>query len=610
MCGISGIIGPHWDRKQLEAMVEIQHHRGPDDAGIYVNKLQSVGLGHNRLSIIDLSHSGHQPMSSYNQTLWIVFNGEIYNYKELRKELSEYPYKSQTDTEVILAAYQKWGEKCVDHFIGMFAFALWDSQKNQMFCARDRLGIKPFYYTHSNDCFLFSSEIKALLVAGCKAEPNLATWSTYLNHGYYDHGSETFFSRIHSLSPGHILIYKNNGIKIKCYWDVSQLIEKPLSLEDDEAAKHLKWLLQDSIKLRLRSDVPLGVNLSGGLDSASLMVIVDELMKDKGEIQTFTASYNDPLYDEYKFASEVTKKTQWKENIQRLSENKAQELIEDVMWHQEAPFGGIATLAYHALHGLAKENGITVLLEGQGVDEMLAGYDYFLPQYYLDLLEQNKQEELYREIEANGNISITHLKRLQATSTPLTYQDGTLFLHSNCIAPEIRNLSKNAPIFPQPFSDRLSNSLYRDLRYTKLPRVLRMNDKLSMAFSRELREPFLDHRIVEFLFRLPSHQKIRLGLNKFILRHAMSDRLPNSIRLVKKRSVVTPQREWMRTSFKNYVEEIIRSSSFKQRGYFDVKEVQEGYQRFLLGEGDNAFFIWQWINTEIWFRKFIDKTIH
>jgi len=612
MCGIAGIVGHDWERSQLEAMVAIQDHRGPDDQGIYVNASGQVGLGHNRLSIVDLSDAGHQPMVNHNRTLWIVFNGEIYNYPELKSELRQYPYRSRTDTEIILAAYERWGESCVEHFVGMFAFALWDERTRSLFCARDRLGIKPFHYAWHNKNFFFASEIKAILAADFPAAPNRQTWSTYLNHGIYDHDTETFFAGIYALAPGHTLKVESGDLRIRRYWDLPSLAAEPLSFSDDEAGAQLLGLLKESIRLRLRSDVPLGVNLSGGLDSSSLMVVMDSILPEQGEVQTFTASFSDPKYDEQDFVEQVPCRSHWSRHLQRLDHQKIWSMTGEALWHQEAPFGGIATLAYHHLHRLAYECGVTVLLEGQGVDEMLAGYEYFRPYHYLDLLEQGRWQELRQELSTSGNGAdwqINAMRTLRAGGGLNVYQDGTAHLQTQCILPDVRELAAKPLEFPQPFDTHLANALYRDLRYTKLPRVLRMNDRLSMAFSRELREPYLDHRLVEFLFRLPGHQKIRMGQSKFLLRHAVAGQLPDCVRNTGKRGVVTPQREWLRTVLKPQVEEILRSYSFAQRGLFDVKEVQRSYARFCAGEGENAFFIWQWINAELWWRMFIDRRV-
>jgi asparagine synthase (glutamine-hydrolysing) len=471
------------------------------------------------------------------------------------------------------------------------------------------LGIKPFHFAWHNGCFLFGSEIKAILAAGFPAEANRSTWATYLTHGYYDHGVETFFEGISALAPGHTLTLDRGRATIRKYWDLPALAAEPLILSDDEAAGQFLELFEDAVRLRLRSDVPLGVNLSGGLDSASLMVTADTLLRHEGEVQTFTASFSDPKYDEHDFASQVRGDRLWVRNVQRVRENEIWDLARDALWFQEAPYGGISTLAYHLLHRLSKELGVTVLLEGQGVDETLAGYDYFRPFYYLDLLQNGHGQALRRELKAErdyGRGALDTLRRMLSGEPENVYQDGTSYLQPGCIRREVRGLAGDLPEFPRVFADHLTNALYRDLRFTKLPRVLRMNDRLSMAFGRELREPYLDHRIVEFLFRLPGHQKIRLGRGKFLLRHAMVDRLPQQVRLAEKRGVVTPQREWLRELLRSNVKELIHSQSFARRELFDAKEVRSAYTRFCKGEGENAFFVWQWVNTELWFRCFID----
>ena len=610
MCGISGIVGLGLAETTIKAMVTVQSHRGPDANDWYVNPAATVALGHNRLSIIDLSDAGRQPMVDHTGQRFLVFNGEIYNYIELKAILTDYPYKTQTDSEVIFAAYEKWGEACVEHFNGMFAFALWDESQQTLFCARDRLGIKPFHYTIADGNFYFASEIKAILAAGIPAEPNWDTWSMYLTHGYYDHSDATFFANIASLTPGHTLCLQHGQIKIRSYWDLPAAAAEPLTLNDDAAAAELKRLLRSAVTLRLRSDVPLGINLSGGLDSASMMMTADALLADSGEIQTFTASFADPRYDEYDFADAVPRLTNWVRNRQRLGLESVWEMLQSALWHQEAPFGGIATLAYHNLHALAKARGVTVLLEGQGVDEMLAGYNYFRPPHYLDLLEQGRWQQMRQEIRLsglNGFMGTKGVRRLQRGQSLNVYQDGTSHLRPQCVNHDIRSKAPAVPNWATPFESHLNNTLYRDLKHTKLPRVLRMNDRLSMAFSRELREPYLDHRIVEFLFRLPGHQKIRDGQSKFLLRQAMKHQLPDNIRSGQKRAVVTPQREWLREALRPNIEAILTSKRFAERGLFEQKHVLAEYQKFCADEGNNAFFVWQWVNTELWFRRFVDE---
>lgn len=569
MCGISGIAGTNWRPAQLEAMVAALAHRGPNGRGSYFDPDRLCGLGHNRLSIIDLSSAGSQPMADRSGALRLVFNGEIYNYLELQQELSDYPFASRSDSETILAAYERWGEDCVDHFIGMFAFAIWDERTKKLFCARDRLGIKPFNYAFLNGDFLFASEVKALIAAGLPVRPDWRTWSTYLQHGLYDHGENTFFDGVKALRPGHVLVWQSGEIRTRKYWDVTPEGSPPLGLADDEAAERLRALIAGAIRLRLRSDVPLGVNLSGGLDSSCLFAFVD-LSDDVGdELNCFTAGFDDPIYDEAAFAAEIPKRKAWHQHVSRLDAETAWDMIDPLMCAEEAPFGGIGTLSYYNLHKLIRECGVTVVLEGQGMDEMFAGYAYY-----------------------------------RSAALPGVYQDGSTFLRPETLSRFAREHETDLEPFPARFPSELSNRLYQDIRHTKLPRVLRMNDRLSMAFGRELRVPFLDHRVVEFAFQLTDDKKLRDGKGKFIQRHMLRNMLPAAITGSPKRAVVTPQREWIRGPLRSRIEDLIHTEGFRTSGVFDHAQVVRAFADFCGGQGDNAFFIWQWINFDAWRRTF------
>lgn len=575
MCGISGVIGPDSRHDLMARMVEAQAHRGPDADGIYISPDKMCGLGHNRLSIIDLSAAGTQPMVDVSGRYAIVFNGEIYNYRELRQELSDYQYKTQTDTEVILAAWHKWGKGCLSRFIGMFAFALWDHHEKTLIAVRDRLGIKPFHYYFDGTRFLFSSEIKAILAAGVDARADIDTWADYLNHGLYDHSASSFFKGIKILEPGHILTLRQGTVTSEPFWRLQDFGGSVFQGTEDQAAEQYRALLADSIRLRLRSDVPLGVNLSGGLDSSSLLAMVDRSEGAGNFLKAFTVSFTDPRYDEENYAAQVPVQRQWDRISARMDWQDIWGAIDRLMYHQEAPFGGIGTLSYYKLFEEIDRHNVTVVLEGQGVDESLGGYKYY---------------------QSRGPSSLD----LQA---PL-YQDGSSFLVPQCINPEIRAMGRGFPQFETPFSTDLGNALYADMRYKKLPRVLRMNDRLSMAYGKELREPFLDHRLIEFCFSLPDEFKIKAGQGKFLLRKAMAGILPDAVRLSEKRAVVTPQVEWMKGCLKPYVLEIITSEAFHSLGLFENKIVQERFNRYCDGEGENGFFIWQWLNAFKWSQVF------
>ena len=623
----------------MQAALDAQRHGGPDDEDQWSDPEHPVALCHNRLSIIDTTRAGRQPMASPDGSVVLVFNGEIYNYVELRNELPSRTYQSATDSEVLLAAYMEWGIRCLERLNGMFAFAVWDRRRKRLVCARDRLGIKPLHYAVHGNAFYFSSEIKGLAALGVPVAADMKSWADYLVHGYSDHGTRTFFQGVRSLTPGAVLqveLGRPRHPRTQRYWRLPREAAEFADISPVEAQRTLLELLDDSVRLRLRADVPVGVNLSGGLDSASLLASVGRMAsrqtegsgagpasgqealgqeasgawavsEDGGQVRTFTATFGDPAYDESPFAGQVPGRVGWIRHRARLDVDQVMSLAEEAVWHQEAPFGGVATLAYHRLHQRAREHSVTVLLEGQGVDELLAGYRYHLPHHLLDLLEAGRRRRFRSEVAASSGSRRDLFRQMRSIRDGRPHalsQDGTSHLRPHCATPSIRELAGAPPEFERPFPDHLRNVLYRDLVHTKLPRVLRMNDRLSMASSRELREPYLDHRIVEFAFRLPGDFKVRNGFSKDVLRRATGDRLPDAVRWAPKRAVVTPQREWLAGPLADAVAAIVGSSEFAGRGLFDPKQVASELRVFRERGSPNSFHVWQWVVTELWFRRF------
>ena len=496
------------------------------------------------------------------------------------------------------------------------------------------MGIKPFHWAWHQGSFAFASEIKGLLAAGVRARPDEHTWATYLVHGLYDHSERTFFEGVRSLPPGHVLTLDvgawealGNDLEpeepwggdppgpggarpaVWPFWDLPSRTRSTAAMSGDHAEEAFLAAFEDVVRLRLRSDVPLGVNLSGGLDSASLMATVDGLVAGSEPLQTFTASFDDPRYDEADFAAAVPHRHPWTRHVQRLAPDDVWRIAADMTWHQEAPFGGIATIAYHALHARARKEGVTVLLEGQGVDEMLAGYRYFAPHHHRDLLEAGDRCHLRRELRGDPDGWSEAARRLRGTLCGRTgdvYQDGSVHLRPTALHADVAARAGAEPAFSRPYKDHLRNALWRDLRHTKLPRVLRMNDRLSMAHSRELREPYLDHHLVELLFGLPADQKLRAGRTKELLRRAMRSRLPDAVRSVEKRPVVTPQREWLRRALGDDVDGLLGSARFAQRGWVNPAAARRELAAFRGGQGGNAFFVWQWVSVDLWHRRFVD----
>lgn len=609
MCGIAGIIGGKVDAHRLDVMTDSIAHRGPDGRGTWVDDKHEVGLGHRRLSILDISEDGAQPMHSVCGRYSIVFNGEIYNYLELKPQL-DYPYRSASDTEVIIAAYIKWGEACVERFNGMFAFALWDHEKRRLFCARDRLGVKPFFITRYQNQWLFASEVKALLAAGVPAKPNMNLWARYLVHGEFEQPDESFFEDVNAIKPGHMLTITPDGnARERRYWYLPERMGAAFKGSEDEAAEQLAALLDDAVRLRLRSDVPVALNLTGGLDSSSVAQAFLRLSPGDQPTHAFTAAFNDPRYDEDQYAEQVVAGTSCVRHVTRLLPEQVPSLAVKAMWSQEAPFGGIGMIAYETIHRQMKTLGLKVALEGQGGDELFAGYNYFRPLPLLDALDGGNCAAAHRYLtNMRPWKPITKAARQVLEGQGNVYQDGSSYLAPECIMPEVQKLATGRPV-AQPFDSRLMNGLYRDLTATKLVRVLRMNDRKSMAHGVELRQPFLDYRLVEFAATLPAHFKLNRGYGKYILRKAMDRKLPRDIVWTGKRPVVTPQREWMQSHLKTWVEELINDTQFKNRGLFQIKNVKNTFANYLAGGSENAFPIWQWINAEIWFREFVDRRI-
>lgn len=614
MCGISGILGPGWEPSQLTAMIDSLAHRGPDDRGQLVDPAIGLGLGHNRLSILDLSPAGRQPMADASGALHIVFNGEIYNYRELRAELSDYPYRTQTDTEVILAAYRRWGESCVERFNGMFAFALWDGDRRQLFAARDRLGIKPFYFCRQDGCFFFASEIKALLAAGFPARMNREILRDYLLQGWYEHRPETFFEGIRALQPGHTLLYRDGEAHEAPYWELSRIAEESTETFDagqETWRERLAELLDDAVRLRLRSDVPVGMHLSGGLDSSALLATLDRLLPAESRLEAFTATFGDARYDEVIHSQKVTGSLDLQLHPARFHPDEFWATAERAQWHQEQPFGGVSTLGYWNLEKTARERGITVLLEGQGGDELFGGYAYYQADYVQDLLDTGRQEEVapfLARCAERQDLSPQQLARnveRMRQSRGKIFQDGSSFLRTECLEEDFSRLGPASPELRLPQTSAFRRARVRDLRYTKLPRVLRFNDRMSMAFGRELRVPLLDHRLVELSFQLPDDLLLHDGHTKWPLRHALAGQLDDQIRLAPKRAVVTPQKEWFRGPLRREIAARLERSELTRLGILNRPRAMAAFDQFTHDPKiENAFYLWQWLNLDLWIETF------
>jgi asparagine synthase (glutamine-hydrolysing) len=561
MCGIAGLFGLKCAATKIAGMVALQRHRGPDGCGFYFDPNGVAMLGHNRLSVIDLSEAGAQPMMDCTGRLHIAFNGEIYNYRELRQELRDYPYRSQTDTEVILAAYARWGEACLDRFIGMFALLIWDERERRLFAARDRFGVKPLYYHQRPDgALMVASEIRTLHAAGVAPEPDARTWADYLAHGLSDHSTRTFWKGIEALAPGHCLTWQNGCTRVRCWYDLveragSELDRRPVREVEEEYLA----LLTESVRLRFRSDVPVGINLSGGLDSSTLFGLV-QLTQEGGSVKAFTYVTGDPRYDELPWVEQMLQRTRHESVICRLEPETVPQLAAAVFAHQDEPFGGLPTLAYAQLCARARAEGVIVLLDGQGMDEQWAGYDYYAA---------DDEERL-----------------VQGTTGKSVRPD--------CLTDEFKWLAESLSP-PQPFPDRLRNLQYRDIRYTKMPKALRFNDRASMQASVELREPFLDHRLFELALRQPIERKMQTGVRKWLLRKITKRLLPEGVVEAPKRPLQTPQREWLRGELRDWASAQIEAA-LTGNSWLKASSVRAAWREYCAGESDNSFYVWQWVS--------------
>ncbi len=608
MCGISGIINfnnKSVKEEDLKLMMHKMKHRGPDDEGVFIE--DNIGLGFVRLSILDLSIAGHQPMFSHDDRYVMIYNGEVYNYIEIRDELKhKYEFKTGTDTEVIIAAYQEWGEDCLDKFNGMFALAIFDIKTKEIFVARDRFGIKPLYYYHDNDKFIFASEIKSILPLIDDKEANDKIIFDYLLFNRTDHTDETFFKGIKKLKHGSWLKIKDNKFTSKRWYNLSDKIGQTSHISPQQ----YRELFKDSLKLRLRADVPVGVSLSGGIDSSS---IVTSLINDfkLSELNTFSAVYGkNETTDESEFIDEF--RTMVK-NMHYTSpdSNSFYDDFENFIDAHNEPVPDTGPYVQFKVMELANKH-VTVTLDGQGADEQLAGYHYFFGSYYIELIKQFKIAKFIKENFQyfKKHKSINSLKYFAYYLLPAGIQNSI----NNEVSPSIKKEFFKANKGKQEVNKMLYNpknlkeSLLQHFEY-KLEHLLRWEDLNAMHFSIESRVPFLDHRLVEATLSTPSNQKISDGETKYILREALKDILPDKITQRKdKKGFSNPRDKWFRTEkFKNYIFELINSDSFKNRGYFDSIIANEQYKKHLEGTIDVSREIWKWINLEIWFQKFIDK---
>lgn len=620
MCGIAGF---SWQHEALVGqMMQTLAHRGPDQDGIYTDA--RVSLGHRRLSIIDLSEHGRQPMSNEDGSVWVTYNGEIYNFPELRQTLAAkgHAFRSRTDTEVIVHAYEEYGPDCVTQFNGMFAFAIWDRTRRELILTRDRLGIKPLYYYWHNNKLVFASEIKAILeVPEVKREVNPQALYHYVGFEFVP-APDTMFRHIHKLPPGHSLRYREGKIEVTRYWDLQFQTEAHAPAY---YAEHMRDLLTDSVRKRLISDVPLGVFLSGGLDSSTLVALMSRCGVEP--IQTFSLGYADRSFSELDYARLVAKQFNT-EHRELIIDPVTPELIEEAVWHLDEPMTDLSAMPFYLICKRAREY-VTVCLSGEGGDEGLVGYDRFKASkthaYYALLPDWIRRgiiaplvKTLPDQPQKKGLLNV--LKRF--IEGGLLSEEGGHMRWQYFGTPEhdagLFSWDSREHIITDPFATirhhmarcnsplRLDREIYVDFKFTMPDSVLMKVDKMSMAHALEVRVPFLDHRFVEFCATIPGNLKLQGFTTKAIFRSAMQGILPDAIRGRGKQGYSLPIKNWLRQDLREYMSDVLPSSPLLKEAFnFD-------YIHRLIGEhqayrANHNHILWALINLAVWHRLFVER---
>lgn len=603
MCGIAGFAGS--DAELLERMLRSIVHRGPDGQGTDVGRHFSIGM--RRLAIIDVA-TGDQPLYSDDGNLALVFNGEIYNHAELRRELQAQGRKFVTDhsdTEVILRGFEEWGPSVVDRLTGMFAFAISDHERGELFIARDRLGIKPLYYYDGPNGFVFGSELKAIFQdARVPRQPNLEVVRRFVLFRVHDDGEDTFFDGVKRLLPGHTMVVRPDGVvKIEKYWNPAVNPEFASAKSDDVYAQEFAEIWDRVVTRHLISDVPVGVPLSGGLDSTGVVATMARLMQSGTDLHTdglytFSALFPGQSIDESEFIHEVERAVGSTPHYAYPDRDQFWNEIMEWVWYQEEPTIASAPYAYYSVYRVASEH-VKVMLSGNGGDELLAGYIPYFRAYLTSALAQRQYVAGAREIIKGWDLYKKYLGEIVRTRIP-----GR---KSNAISP--RELMTQGASHDYHAHKNLNQRLASDVLQYSTPDLLRYEDKNSMAFSIEARVPFLDHEMVEFIFGLPIDQKIKGGWNRAVYRNAMKGRMPEKNRLRRSKIGFTnPDIQWMKAKAGD-LRATFASSSLGSRGLYDQDRLVGAWDEYLNGRPGDGLIFWRVLVTELWMQRYIDEAV-
>lgn len=626
MCGIIGIVAAEAtvNTQAVRVGLGLMAHRGPDGEAVWASKSGRCVLGHRRLAIIDLSPTAAQPMADASGRYVIILNGELYNYLEVRSELRNAgaAFRTESDTEVILEAYKAWGKHCLSRFNGMFAFAIYDSNTETLFCARDRYGEKPFLFSAQADVFAFASEYKALLaLRGVSAElDELRLVRAAQNSACgLDGERETVFRGIHQLLPAEALTLDTRTLKVRTwrYWDVET--DPQLStLPDVEIVARFRALLKDSIRLRMRADVPVGSCLSGGLDSGSIVCLARELLGQSAEYHTFTGRFPGTPADEWDYATSLIERMRVKSHaVEPTPERLALELPE-FLWFNELPVGSSSQYAQYCVFRLAKEHGVTVLLDGQGADELLGGYEQYFGRYVESLVEVGDHARLNLELsQIRSRYPLALAPRSRALRDRLPFglrrwlahklDRGTSLLFG--LKPDVaaKVVSENAFARDRRFNP-LTSALYQESFGRYLTTLLRYGDRNSMAHSREVRLPFCDHRLADFVFSLPPCALMGDAQTKRLLRETMRGVLPEVVRTRwNKQGFLPPQAMWFGGPLLEAVREVLHSVTFSSSAVWDSHWWHYALRRLEAGETTLAWSLWHPFIAEMWKIHFLKR---
>lgn len=614
MCGFAGITNTNPNILDHKLILNNLSHRGPDTSGKFFNK--EICLFHTRLSILDLSESASQPMIDKKTKITIVYNGEIYNFKELKKKLPEENFCSKSDTEVLLKLYIKFGCSFLNMLEGMFSFAIWDPKKKQTILARDRFGIKPLFYLFKKKKLSFASEIKALLSLGHEKQINFKTISEYLTLGMPGVLDNTFFKNVRNFPPGNYMLFKNGKIKIKKFWSIEEEFKDSSNFENNKSTEKKTYeKLKSSVKKHLISDVPVGLCLSSGTDSTLLLFLLNEL--GVKNINTFTYGFIESKYNEIRKVKNSRLNNNIIHNSRIITPFNFLKNLEKAIFQFETPLGGLGTLGLWQLFSLAKEKKIPVILSGEGLDETFAGYKYYIYYYLYDLIIEKKFDLInnnLKNIKKNFGLVFESKKDFfnkfsKINNTPLMAPDSTFLSGDNFLS----NIYKEKFNIKYPKTTKISNlsflkqRMFDDIFIYKIPKLLSYLDRSSMSWGVESRVPFIDNNLLNHTFKISSNNFFKNSTNKYIPKKLLKKfnyYLKNN---QNKLFVSTPQREWLKYKIDNKILEYIRNGNLVKKNIIKFDLFEKKYKKYNKQEKlGNSFFIWKILNLEAMMRVFFN----